>query len=351
MQIRPRTRSLVAALTAAVAALTVGASALPAQANPDHVDPAALDRGAAPRVAHLIGNTIHDGDRAIRVRRASMHLDLWTTDSGYVVTDRVRGQRNAMRVTAVGKTGERKVIARPHWLDSSAMSPQGTRMALADAKGDLATPMVVTVLDPDTGEVKARRSFKLAQVVAVTGRRVLLTRPGYRRDIETWWWNYRRDTTRKISDQYAIRADVRHNRVVFAPRSTSPARCHRVAPLSRPGRTLWRSCGITPHAWSPNGERALSTHIYFDVPGTDHWVTVDARTGERGSRVNGRLDWDVAWEGNGHFLTMAQGDDGNAAIIRCTPTGSCERASRVWDLEIDPDAYYVAPPVLLASNN
>jgi hypothetical protein len=57
---------------------------------------------------------------------------------------------------------------------------------------------------------------------------------------------------------------------------------------------LWRSCRITPHTWSPNGEHALSTNINFDFPGTDRWVTVDGRTGARGARIHGRLDWDVA---------------------------------------------------------
>jgi hypothetical protein len=344
-----RPRRILAALTTSAAALALGASAIPAQANPNHVDPAALDRGAAPRIAHLVNNVIHDGDRKIRVRRASMHLDLWTTARGYVVTDQVDNDNYRMRITAVSNSGDRKVIGRLSWLEGSAVSPQGTRMAWGEAQGDLGEPVIVTVVDPHTGAVKARRSFERAEVIAVSGRRVLLTRPGYRRDIKTWWWNYRDNTTRKISDQYARRADIRHDRIVFAPGSGVPD-CNRVARLSRPGITLWRDCNITPHAWSPNGEQALATHIYFDVAGTDRWVTVDGRTGEKGGRVNGRLDWDVAWESNRHFLTMAQGDDGNAAIIRCTPSGSCERASRVWDLEIDPDAYYVAPPVVLSSN-
>lgn len=342
-------RRLVAALTTTAAALVLAGSAIPAQANPDHVDPAALDRGAAPRIAHLVNNVIHDGDRSIRVRGAQMHMDLWTTAQGYVVTDQVDGGNHRFRITAVSNTGERRVIGRLSWLEGSAVSPQGTRMAWGDAQGDLGEPVIVTVVDPNTGAVKARRSFERAQVLAVSGRRVLLTRPGYRRDIKTWWWNYRDNTTRKISDQYARRADIRHDRIVLAPGSGAP-NCNRVARLSRPAVTLWRDCTITPHAWSPNGERALATNIYFDVPGTDRWVAVDGQTGERAGRVNGRLDWDVAWESNRHFLTMAQGDDGNAAIIRCTPSGSCERASRIWDLEIDPDAYYVSPPVLLSSN-
>lgn len=344
-----RSRRLLAALTTSAAVLAVGVSAVPAQANPDHVAPASLDRGAKPRIAYLVKNTLHDGDRKIRVRRAAMHQELWTTAQGYVVIDRIDNARHGHRIMSISEAGERKVIARPTWFETAAVSPRGTRLAWSDAKSDIGEPVVVTVADPHTGAVKARRTFDRAQVIAVSGRRVLLTKPGYRRVIRTWWWNYRTGTMRTISDQYAVRADIRNDRIVLAPGSGVP-NCNRVARLTRPGRTLWRSCGITPHAWSPDAERALSTHIYFDVAGTDRWVVVDGRTGETGDRVNGRLDWDVAWESNRHFLTMAQGDDGNAAIIRCTPSGSCERASRIWDLEIDPDAYYVAPPVLLSNN-
>jgi hypothetical protein len=343
-------RRLVAALTTTVVALSLAASVTPAQAHPDPVDPAGLHRGADPRIAHLVNNTIHDGARSIRVRRASLHLDLWTTARGYVVTDQVDTATRRIRVTAVRKSGARKVIGRLTWIEGSAVSPRGTRMAWGDAQGEFGEPVVVTVVNPHTGEVKARRSFTRARVVAVSGHRVLLTKPGYRRVIKTWWWNYRTGTQRTISRKYAIRADIRHDRMVFSPNGESPARCHRVARLTRPGGTLWRSCRITPHTWSPNGERALSTNIYFDVPGTDRWVTVDGRTGARGARIHGRLDWDVAWESNRRFLTMAQGDDGKAAIIRCTRSGSCVRASRVWNLGIDEDLYYVTPPVLLSRN-
>ena len=342
-------RRLVAAVTGAAAALALATTVTPASANPGHVDPGALRKGDAPRIAHLVHHTIRDGDRTIRVRRASLHLDLWTTARGYVVTDQVRNTPR-IRITSVRKSGARKVIGRLTWLAGSAVSPRGTRMAWGDAKGDLGEPVIVKVVDPDTGEVKARRSFTRARVVAVSGRRVLLTRPGYPRVVKTWWWNYRTGTQRTISRQYAVRADIRHDRIVFSPFSESPARCHRVARLTRPGGTLWRSCRITPHAWSPDGEHALSTNIYFDTPGTDRWVTVDGRTGTRCGRVNGRLDWDVAWESNRRFLTLAQGDDGAAAIIRCTRSGSCVRASRLWDLELDEDLYYVAPPVLLSRN-
>jgi hypothetical protein len=68
--------------------------------------------------------------------------------------------------------------------------------------------------------------------------------------------------------------------------------------------------------------------------------------------VSGRLDWDASWEDNRHFLTMAQGDSGTAAIVRCTVAGRCERASRLWHVPLpdDPSVYYAPPPVVLSTN-
>lgn len=57
------------------------------------------------------------------------------------------------------------------------------------------------------------------------------------------------------------------------------------------------------------------------------------------------------WEDDAHFLTLAQSDAGRAAIIRCDLTGSCERASRLWDVPVppDPSLFYASPPVVLAT--
>ncbi len=351
MQISPRARRLAAAFGAVTAALAVTATTLqaPAQANPNHIDPAALERGAAPKVARLVGDTIRDGDLSIPVAKAHGHLDLWTTARGYVVIDNLPYQTQPFRITTVKRTGERTVIARPDFVSGSAVSPRGTRLAWSNRVGDLGTRTVVKVVDPNTGAVKGRRIFKNADVVAVTGSRVLLTRSRKGDNTTTAWWNYERNTVREIATRLAERADLKHDLVVFAS-TKNPEGCGWVSRLSDPTDTIRRFCRFTPHAWSPDGKRVLSTHTYFDYPGTDRWLVKNARTAEVIAAYNGRLDWDVAWEDNGHFLTMAQSDEGKAAVIRCTPTGECERASRIWDRAIDLDAYYVAPPVVLSSN-
>ncbi|MFP5253296.1 MAG: hypothetical protein ACLGH4_05825, partial [Actinomycetes bacterium] len=140
------------------------------------------------------------------------------------------------------------------------------------------------------------------------------------------------------------------DRVTFATRKADLAGCGRVAPLSRPERTLWRTCRIEPRTWSPDGERSLNTWVYFDAAGTDRWVLRDGTTGERTARIVGRLSWQAVWEDNRHFLTLAQGEDGTAAIVRCTVTARCTRAGRTWRIPVNEDAYFVSPPVLLASS-
>lgn len=104
----------------------------------------------------------------------------------------------------------------------------------------------------------ARRELRLARVVAVTGRAVLLGRGLGVRSPTTQWWDHRRDRLRTIHDQRAFRADVPHDRVAFEA-GREDSLCNRVAVLSRPDRTLWRSCRFYPHQWSPDGRRALAT--------------------------------------------------------------------------------------------
>ena len=92
------------------------------------------------------------------------------------------------------------------------------------------------------------------------------------------------------------------------------------------------------------------THTYFDAAGTDTWWVGRGRSGRLVAAVGGRLDWRAVWEDDRHLLTLAQGDDGTAAIVRCDLDGACERASRLWDVPVpsEPSLYYASPPVVLA---
>lgn len=340
-------RGLVALLAAAAGLVALGTPGVALQA-PGTVEPAALPRGGDPHVAHVVRNTIRDGDLRIPATRRH-HEALWITAKGYLLKDSgSQPDRIAYRLVHVDRDGARRVLSQE--ARSVAVSPDGTRVAWSVDLGRDGSPARVTVAVADTGRVVASRRFRDGiQVTAVTRHRVLLSRLfTYRRG--TAWWNLGKDRLRRISDLSAVGADLSHDRIVLDIPRDAPA-CNLVAPLSHPSKELWRSCRIYPHAWSPDGEHVLATHTYFDDSGTDRWLVIDSTTRERVGRVLGRLDWDAAWEDDDHFLTKAQSASGPAAVIRCALDGRCERASRVWDLgPVDYQPFYLSPPVVLPSN-
>lgn len=335
---------LVAALALAASALSppaVGAAASP-------VDPAAMPRGADPAVVHLVRDTIRDGDRRLPATRRGEHDALWVVAGGYLVRDHDVGPRRLTRVVFVSRSGERRVVARSRLWIEARVSATGRRVATQVWPDDDSERSVITVSRPRTGAVVARRGFRFATLAALTDHRVLVGRRIRWHDPATVWWSFTRDSVRRMYHQAAMRADTRHDKVVF-DRSDDGEFCNRVAVLSRPARTLWRSCRVYPHQWSPDGTRAIATHTYFDAAGTDRWWVVDGRTAQRQAQITGRLDWDAVWEDDRHFLTKAQSEAGKAAVIRCDVTGSCERASGVWDVPLpEQSVYYASPPVVLA---
>lgn len=335
-------------------AVTASAQAALRQPAPvPTVDPATLPRGPDPAIAHLVHRTIRDGDLRVRAPGGrATHESLWVVEGGYLVRDVDVGTHYRVRVRYVTPAGQRDLVTPSQRLVGVAVSADGAEVALQEDLGWTGVRTRVSVVRVATGQVLARRTFRLASLVAVTDRRVLLGRRTHWRDPATVWWTYRGETrhrVRRVHDQAAVRADLAHDRIVF---STSPPGefCLRVAALSRPSRTLWRSCSSAPHQWSPDGAHVLLTHTYFDAAGTDTWSVADGRTGQVVASISGRLDWDAVWEDDSHFLTLAQSATGTAAVVRCDLTGVCERASRTWDVPVpaDPSIYYAPPPVVLA---
>ena len=346
----PRGAGRSSRMVAGVAACLAGAALLvqaPTQARaPSHVEPGSLPRGADPAVAYLVHDTIRDGSATIPATTRGRHEGLWVVDGGYVVRDVNVGPRHVVRVVFISANGARREVARsPQWIGVQT-SATGRRLAIhrTTASG---LRSVITVERPRSGRILAHRELRLANLVAVTDTRVLIGRRLRWHHPATVWWNYALHRTHRIAHQAAIGADVRHDRVVFNTSSVGEF-CNRVALLSHPRRTLWRGCRLIPHQWSPNGRHALATRTYFDAAGTDRWWVLPARTPQPVARVVGRLGWNAVWEDDRHFLVDAQGDSGQAAVLRCDLAGTCERASRLWDLPIEPDTYYHAPPVILA---
>lgn len=343
---------MVGLIGGALAAAVLGGAGPPAAvAGPSSVplEPSSLARGSDPAVPFLVRDTIHDGALRVPAPHRGHHMALWIVAGGYVLDDRVGA--NVFRLVYVDHSGTARVDARRSWPLGTAVSPDGRRIGWSHAlRPGPAPPSVVKVADPRTGRVLAVRRFHWASVLAVSEHRVLLNLMDARGRGTTWWWDYRHDALSRVFAQPGIRADLVHRRLVLGVGSPDSF-CRRMAPLDHPRRTLWRSCPNSPRAWSPDGRHTLSTYNYFDDYGTPRWDVRTDRTGALVLRVTGRLDWHAVWESDRRFLVVAQGDDGKAAIVRCTVTGTCERASRLWALPV-PDYLpnYIAPPVVLPAN-
>ena len=151
-----RTRAR-AALGLAVAMTAVAALALlprlSAVAEPAHLDPAALPRGADPAVVHMVGDTIRDGDRSVAATRRGEHQALWVVSGGYLVRDHYdRGPRSWARLVYISRTGERRVVARSsQGLISVAVSASGRSMAVQLPSTPDGLRTVITVSRPRTG--------------------------------------------------------------------------------------------------------------------------------------------------------------------------------------------------------
>lgn len=323
---------------------------LSAVAEPAHIDPATLPRGADPALVYMVRDTIRDGDMKVPATRRGEHQALWVVSGGYLVRDYGVGPRGWTRLVYVSRAGDQRVVARSQGLMPVAVSASGRSVAVQLPSGSSGLRTVITVSRPRTGRVIVQREMWHANLVAVTDHRALIgRRAGWHHPV-TVWWDFEHDRLNRLYEQAAVGADVRHDRVVFK-RSSAGEFCNRVAVLSRPALTLWHSCRIYPHEWSPDARHATASYTYFDAAGTPTWWVIDGRTAQRQATVPGRLDWDTAWEDDAHFLTLAQSDTGKAAIIRCDLTGACERASRAWDVPVpsEPSLYYAKPPVVLAT--
>ncbi len=344
---RRRPMRLCVSLVAACAAAAALLAQAPARADVDSVEPGSLPRGADPQVAYLVYDVIRDGDLRIPVSRTGKHDALWEVAGGYVLRDVNVAPGSRTRLTFVSDTGEQREIARSRGWLTVAISADGRRIAYQRTVSRTGELTVVTVERLRSGSVLARHRFRLAVVVALDAERVLLGMRTNWRDPASVWWHYRDGRTQRWYDQAAVIAAIPHDRVVFDWPGVGEF-CTRVAALRHPRHTLWRSCRMRPHQWSHDGARALATHAYFDAPGTTRWWVIGGSSParERGRRAPG-LARGVR-EDDAHFLTSAQGDDGLAAVVRCDLTGSCERASRTWEMPLDPDLYYTSPPVTLA---
>lgn len=284
--------------------------------------PGALPRGAGPAVPAVAATTILDRSVRVRVAAAEVQL-LGTSGEDYLAVVYPGGERG--RVERITDGGRRTTVL-PRFRGEMTLSRDGTQLFETVVAEDRPRS-VVKVLDPVTGTLAARRTFRgYARVLdADAGRAVI----GSAMPARALWWDIGSDTTRRIADRQAYLADIRADRVGIYTGDVRTGGCSVLRPLSS-GGTLWRSCDQAVQAVSPDGRRVLARTLSLDGP----LGTLEVRT-DRGRRLaTYRAPQGFGpsvWEARRTPLMTVWGKD-RVALVRCTGSGTCERASALHRL-------------------
>lgn len=287
--------------------------------------PARLARGESTPLFHTDGRVLVDGDRRIRLQqrqgrwvdpvgRSGRDYLVLTTSTDFGVWKLLRVDR-AGDATVLAGGGEPVV-------EAAWASADGSHVALV-RHGQARTR--VTVRDSRTGALLRHRGFRgYLEPLDYGRRRMVLTQwPGERS--RTFWWDPHDNRQVRISRRPGLAANVPANRVALHyPRGTDD--CLRVARLSAPRRTLWRTCRDQVVSFSPDGRRMVTSG-----EGDDHrppFLQVRRGDGRLLATYRARQFGFVEWESRRSVLLETVGAKVTAAV-RCRPGHGCERASRL----------------------
>ena len=311
-----RLTPVVLALAVVGAGLTSATAGTPPETT---IKPASLERGDNPAIPQMLGKTILDGDRRIKVAGVEVQL-LGTSGDDYVVL--VYPRNGSPRVQRIAADGASEPIMKNVEGDV-APSRDGKQVYERVLRSDAESTVIVR--DAQTGDRELRRTFRgyVRVLDADNGRAIL----GGSSPARTLRWNTRTGGTVKIAGREGYFADIRADRFATIT-GEGENLCSVLSSLPSKSDVLCRSCKRGVLAASPNGRRLVITDVYRDGPTSSLQV----------HRHHGRLlaSYDTpgsfgraAFETNRAVLIEAMGTK-KTAIVRCRP-GDCERASRRID--------------------
>ncbi|CAB4715076.1 MAG: hypothetical protein F2667_08725 [Actinobacteria bacterium] len=316
--------TLAAVLTASVATL-VGASASAAPAPTIDLAPASIARGADLADAHLVGDTIVDGDRTVSVpgRRPTLY---GASGEGYVVLTGLDGSRS---VVFVAPETAPRVLVDGVGYKSVRLGTDGTFVSLTSMNIKEKTSRV-RAIEVATGDVVAARTFTgYANVLDSDADRVVLaTAPPNK----TMSWDVSTGDVTTIIRQAGYRADLSEGLLATTTGDPYLNGCSRLVEISAPRTTLWRSCEERVETFAPGGKRIATVHILSDGlgPNTVRSRTVSGRLLAT-YRVDGWFGY-LGWESATDLLLETNGQR-KSATVRCD-VADCDRAT---DLQPTPD--------------
>ena len=311
-------RSLLTVLTAALA--VGGALAVPAQAAAPTVDlqPHRLARGADIVIPHIEDGALVDGARRIDLPGTDAEL-LGASGDAYVASTwrtNAVGETRSRRIVRVEADGSIRELLRPLEAYGTVLSEDGSR--LLTTSGDR-TSQVRVWSAVDGTEIASRTFRRYPEVVAADGRRVLV------RTVERLqWWRVGRDSVRTVTRALTGQASIEHDQLVTYTKDPYLGGCTRLARLSRPGTTVWRSCRDRVAAFSPDGTQVLTFHILTDGLGPGE---VRLRSLDGTLLATYRTNWFSGWEWEApSTLLLDVNGSRKYAVVRCT-LDDCDNAT------------------------
>ena len=342
-------RLAVAATLAAPLALTVGA---PADAAPTRTTPeSSTTQGPAPRIPYIVGRTLTDGDRTIRLDkvegRLSVHRVAAPGDGlNWVVFELMDGAAEEIRVSRYAEDGSRVTLATTNSF-TSAVSDRSTRLAYIT---DLSRKRSrVTVIDSFSGDVVAERTFTRVDNLDLDEQKVVLSRrtPQRRSSSAMVTWNYQRNQVDPLIRRFGA-ADIAADRIVVERKSRRSPGSSQIRRLSNPRDVVVADAGRNLNlGWNSTGRRFLQgfegAALGQITVRRDPQYTVASRLDGRRTSTDFAT---AAWESMRRWITV-EFDDDSARLLRCDLRSRCTQITDPFRVNAE---YIVnSPDILLGS--
>ncbi len=318
-------RTTLSTLAITVAGALIAAPALatvPTTVPTTDLDPATLARGADVAIPYVDGTTFVDGDRRVPLGGKYAWL-LGASGDGHLVAVNA-GNTKIRRIDAAGTAST--LIRTPN-AASVHLSRNGRKIVVTGVTGGKAQPR--TVYSATTGQRLQRRTFAhYPTTLGMKGSKVLFSTS----ERGTFSWNTRTDRVKKVTRRFASYAGVHNNLLASYTADPYEGGCTVLSTISRPGRTIWRSCKERVESVSPDGRLIATVDLLSDGVGPRE-VTVRTVSGTRLAHYR-TSQWfgAITWEDDDTILLDVNAKV-EAAIVRCDLT-ECENAT---DPEPTPD--------------
>lgn len=312
-RLRALTRTIAAGTAGALLAVVPAGAAVPTT----ELDPADLSRGPDITVPHLDGTTFVDGDRRVEIDAERVTL-LGRSGRAFILGTSGKDGLGPYRVLRLRPDDTMKPLLRASpW--SITVSVDGRRLVRLRNGSRRSSP--VSVHSARSGRLVEERGFPdHPSVLGMEGRRVLLST--YERG--TFWWDLRTGRTHLVTRRFAGIADLEHDLLATYTADPYLDGCTVLSRLSRPGRTLWRSCSERVESVNPDGTAIATVHILSDGVGPSR-VTLRTVRGAGLARYDaGQWFGAIGWEDADTVLLDTNGTE--HATVRCT-LAACENAT------------------------